>query len=224
MMKIMRHRWQIRFVHWVTALSIFILFFSGFGQMPVYKRYFVDQMPGLSWSSDYAITLHLHYYGAMILIFISVYYLFYLFLSKETDVLPKKGDVKESLLILLSLLGLAEEPENDKYLAEQRMAFAVTAVSILGLIITGLIKVLKNLPDTSIPLSLSFWATQIHNILTVILLISVVIHLLAFLIKDNRPLFSSMFTGRISLDYAKHRHSLWINRIEARNSKDKHIH
>ena len=93
MMKIMRHRWQIRFVHWVTALSIFILFFSGFGQMPVYKRYFVDQMPGLSWSSDYAITLHLHYYGAMILIFISVYYLFYLFLSKETDVLPKKGDV-----------------------------------------------------------------------------------------------------------------------------------
>ena len=127
-------------------------------------------------------------------------------------------------MILLSLLGLAEEPDNDKYLAEQRMAFAVTAVSILGLIITGLIKVLKNLPDTSIPLSLSFWATQIHNILTVILLISVVIHLLAFLIKDNRPLFSSMFTGRISLDYAKHRHSLWINRIEARNSKDKHIH
>lgn len=216
MMKIMRHRWQIRFVHWVTALSIFILFFTGFGQMPVYKRYFVDQMPGLAWSSDYLITLNIHYYAAMVLIFISVYYLLYLFLTKERDVLPRKGDFKESLLIFLSLLGLAQEPENDKYLAEQRMAFAVTALSIAGLIVTGLIKVLKNMPDFSISLSLSFWATQIHNLLTLVLLISVVVHLLAFLIKDNRPLFSSMFTGRVSLDYAKHRHSLWINRMEGK--------
>lgn len=161
MMKIMRHRWQVRFVHWVTALSIFILFFTGFGQMPVYKRYFVDQLPGLGWSSNYLITLNIHYYAAMALIFTSVYYLLYLFLTKETDVLPRKGDFKESLLIFLSMAGLAQEPENDKYLAEQRMAFAVTAFSILGLIVTGLIKVLKNLPETSIPLSLSFWATQI---------------------------------------------------------------
>ncbi|MGI6420592.1 MAG: formate dehydrogenase subunit gamma [Syntrophomonadaceae bacterium] len=214
MMKIMRHRWQVRFVHWVTALSIFILFFTGFGQMPVYKRYFVDQLPGLGWSSNYLITLNIHYYAAMALIFTSVYYLLYLFLTKETDVLPRKGDFKESLLIFLSMAGLAQEPENDKYLAEQRMAFAVTAFSILGLIVTGLIKVLKNLPETSIPLSLSFWATQIHNLLTVILLLSVVIHLLAFLIKDNRPLFSSMFTGQIPLDYARHRHALWIKRME----------
>lgn len=213
-MKIMRHRWQIRFVHWVTALSIFVLFFTGFGQMPVYKRYFVDQLPGLGWSSDYLITLNIHYYAAMVLIFISVYYLLYLFLTKERDVFPRKGDFKESLLIFLSMVGLAQEPENDKYLAEQRMAFAVTALSVAGLIITGLIKVLKNLPDTGIPLSISFWATQIHNLLTVILLISVVIHLLAFLIKDNRPLFSTMFTGRVSLDYARHRHSLWIKRMK----------
>ncbi len=215
-MMIMRHRWQVRLVHWITAFSIFLLFFTGFGQMPVYKRYLVDQMPGLGWSSNYLITLNIHYYAAMVLIFISFYYLFYLFLTKERDVLPRKGDFKESLLIFLSMAGLAEEPENGKYLAEQRMAFAVTAFTIAGLIITGLIKVLKNLPDISIPLSLSFWATQIHNLLTVVLLISIVIHLLAFLIKDNRPLFPSMFTGRISLDYAKRRHPLWIKIIKGK--------
>ena len=214
MMKIPRHNLQVRFTHWITVLSIFMLFFTGFGQMPVYKRYFIDQVPGLEWSSNYLITLNIHYYAAMVLIFISFFYMFYLLLSKETDILPRKGDFKESLIIFASLLGLAKEPQNDKYLAEQRMAFAVTGLSIAGLIVTGLIKVLKNLPDNNIPLQVSFWATQVHNIFTVILLISIVVHLLAFLIKDNRPLFLSMFNGKISLDYARHRHSLWIRRTE----------
>ncbi len=214
MMRIPRHSVQVRFTHWITALSIFALFFTGFGQMPIYKRYFIDQVPGLEWSSNYLVTLNVHYYAAMVLIFISFFYAGYLLLSKKTDILPRKGDFKESLIIFASLLGLAKEPENDKYLAEQRMAFAVTGLSIAGLIITGLIKILKNLPDAHIPLQISFWATQVHNILTVILLISIVVHLLAFLIKDNRPLFPSMFNGKISLDYARHRHSLWITRIE----------
>lgn len=213
-MKIPRHSIQVRFTHWITALAILVLFFSGFGQMPVYKRYFVDQISGLEWSSNYLITLNMHYYAAILLMFISFFYGCYLLLSKETDVFPRKGDFKESLIIFASLLGLAKEPENDKYLAEQRMAFAVTALSITGLIVTGLIKIFKNLPDTNIPLAVSFWATQVHNLLTVILLISIVVHLLAFLIKDNRPLFLSMFNGKISLDYARHRHSIWIRRME----------
>ena len=208
-MKILRHKLAIRFTHWVTAISIFFLFFTGFGQMPVYKRYYVDQVPGLGWSSDYGISLNLHYYAAMVLIFISAYYVFYLISTKETDILPRRGDLKESWLILASLVGLAKEPKNHKYLAEQRLAFAVTAVSILALIVSGIIKVLKNLPDVNVPLYISFWATQIHNVFTVVLLISVVVHLLAFLIKDNRPLVASMFTGRISAEYAKRRHSLW---------------
>ncbi len=214
-MTILRHKWQVRLVHWITALSIFLLFFTGFGQMPVYKRYMVDQLPGLSWSSNYASTLHLHYYAAMVLIFISTYYLLYLVLTRETDILPRKGDFKETMIIFLSMVGLAREPENNKYLAEQRLAFAVTAFSVAALIITGLIKVLKNLPGSSVPLPVSFWATQVHNIFTVILLVSVVAHLLAFLIKDNRSLFPSMFTGRISLDYARHRHSLWIKGMQS---------
>ncbi len=214
MMKILRHSLQVRFTHWITALSIFMLFFTGFGQMPLYKRYFVDQIPGLQWTSNYLITLKLHYHAAAVLVFISFFYIFYLLFSKKTDILPRKGDFKESLIIFASLVGLAKEPENDKYLAEQRMAFAVTAISIAGLIFTGLVKVFKNLPDITIPLPVSFWATQVHNIFTVVLLISVVAHLLAFLIKANRPLFLSMFNGKISLDYARHRHSLWIRRIE----------
>lgn len=218
-MKIKRHNLAIRFTHWVTALSIFVLFFSGFGQMPIYKRYFVDQLPGMAWTSDFLVTVNLHYYAAMILVFISVYYLTYLLMSKETDILPRKGDFKESILIFASLVGLVEEPENDKYLAEQRLAFAVTAIAILGLIITGLIKVYKNLSWGDLPLVLTFWSTQIHNILTVILLLSIIAHLLAFLIKDNRPLVPSMFSGKISSEYVARRHSKWMKKLQKTSNK-----
>lgn len=216
-MKISRHNLAVRFTHWLTAISIFILFFSGFGQMPVYKRYYVDQLPGLGWSSDFIFTLQLHYWAAAVLIFIVVYYAVYLLTTRSFDIFPQKGDFRESLKILGALLGLTEEPESDKYLAEQRLAFAVTAFSIIMLIITGLIKVYKNLPGHEVSINLVFWTAQIHNLFTVILLISVIFHLGAFIIKANRPLFSSMFSGNISTAYVQHRHQKWWRRLEQNN-------
>ena len=112
------------------------------------------------------------------------------------------------------MLGLTEEPESDKYLAEQRLAFAVTAFSIVMLIITGLIKVYKNLPGTDVSANAVFWTAQIHNLFTVILLVSIVFHLGAFFIKANRPLLPSMFTGKISAAYVQHRHQKWWHKLE----------
>ncbi|NLB88959.1 MAG: cytochrome b/b6 domain-containing protein, partial [Syntrophomonadaceae bacterium] len=205
---------------WVTALSIFVLLFTGIGQMPVYKRYNVDQIPSLSWSSDFLVTLHIHYIAALVLIFISIYYLTYLITSKRFDILPQKGEVKKSIQILASMVGLASEPENEKYLAEQRLAFAVTAFSILMLILTGLIKVYKNLPGTYLSATWIFWSAQLHNLFTFILLFAIIIHLLAFLIKDNRPLVPSMFTGKIAKDYVERRHKLWLAELEGKHLEE----
>lgn len=219
-MKINRHNIAIRFTHWVTALSIFVLFFTGFGQMPVYKRYFVDQIYGLTWSSNFLTTLNIHYIAAIILIFISIYYITYLIISGKRDVIPRKGDFKESVQIFASMVGLAEEPENDKYLAEQRLAFAVTAFSVLVLIVTGILKVYKNIPGSELSAGTIFWLAQIHNLFTVILLFSIIVHVLAFLIKDNRPLVASMFTGKIDRDYVIHRHSKWWKKLSKDNQAE----
>lgn len=214
-MKIPRHNLAIRFTHWVTAFSIFVLMFTGFGQMPIYKRYYIDQIPGMGWSSNYSVTLQLHYLAAAALIFISAYYLFYLWLSKETDVIPRRGDLRESGQIILALIGKGQEPESDKYLAEQRLAFMVTAVSTGMLILTGALKVYKNLyPGVLLPGQV-FWVAQFHNLFTVILLISIVFHLGAFIIKANRSLLPSMFTGEIDKDYVVHRHGKWWAKLEA---------
>jgi len=103
------------------------------------------------------------------------------------------------------MAGLAEEPDNDKYLAEQRFAFAFTAGSILILIVSGGVKIVKNLAGVFIPETILLWATNIHNLFTALLLICIVVHLLAFLLKDNRPLVASMFTGKIGVEYVKRR-------------------
>lgn len=218
-MKIMRHNLAIRFTHWVTAISIFVLLFTGFGQMPIYRRYNVDTIPGFSWSSDFLITVNIHYIAAVFLIFISIYYLSYLIMTKRWDILPKKGDTKESLIIMASMVSLAKEPENDKFLAEQRLAFAVTAFSVLMLIVTGLIKVYKNLPATDLSSTWIFWSAQLHNLFTFILLLSIIMHLLAFLYKDNRPLVASMFTGKIPKDYVQRRHTIWLAKLEGENTE-----
>lgn len=212
-MKIKRHNAIIRFTHWVTMASIFILLFTGIGQMPVYKRYYVDQIPGLAWSSNFISTLNLHYAAAIALIFISVYYVTYLLYSKNWEIIPRRGDFKESIQIFASMVGLAEEPDNDKYLAEQRLAFSVTALSIGALIITGLLKIYKNIAGVNFSESSIFWLAQIHNLFTVILLFSIIVHLLAFLIKDNRPLVASMFTGWIDREYVIHRHNRWWRKL-----------
>ena len=47
---IKRHSGLVRFTHWAVALSGLALLFSGFGHLPMYKRYNIIQLPGLAWS------------------------------------------------------------------------------------------------------------------------------------------------------------------------------
>lgn len=44
--------------------------------------------------------------------------------NPETAAVPRRGDLKESLLIILAMFGFGEEPKSHKFLAEQRLAYA----------------------------------------------------------------------------------------------------
>ena len=136
--KIKRHRLSVLFVHWAVAISTFILIFSGFGQMPLYKRYMLDRVPGLSWVSDFSVTLSIHYWAAAVLIFAMVYHIVFHSIRRDFDMLPRRGDIKESVQIIMAVFGFGKEPENDKYLAEQRLAYVFIGFSLLILIAVGL--------------------------------------------------------------------------------------
>lgn len=218
--KIRRHGFSVRFVHWTVAVSTFLLIFSGMGQMPIYKRYMVDQLPGLGWTSDYSITLAIHYWAAAALILAVVYHLVYHGLRRDFAILPRRGDVKESGRIIMAMLGRGEEPDNDKYLAEQRLAYAFIGFSLLLVIVTGVIKVLKNLLQFSFSEGVVFWATTLHNVGMFLIIIGVMAHLGAFLFKDNRFLLPGMFTGKVDLDYARRRHRLWSEQMDKKGADD----
>jgi formate dehydrogenase gamma subunit len=215
--KILRHKPLVRAVHWMTAISTFILIFSGIGQMPMYKRYMLSELPGLAWTADYQATLILHYIAATVLVLTAIFHLVYHVSLKEFTIVPKRGDVKESFLIIKAMFGFGEEPPSGKYLAEQRLAYAYIAFSLFLIIVTGIIKVIKNFAAFSISEATMIWVTLIHNIGMIMIMLGIFLHLAAFIFKENRALVPSMFTGYISEDYIKHRHNIWYKELEQSN-------
>lgn len=212
--KILRQTLSNRVVHWITALSIFSLIISGFGQMPMYKRYNITKLPFSTWLGEYSITLVMHYIGAIILIFIVTYHIFVHGLQKQLDALPKKGDLKASYQIIKAMITKGEEPPSDKYLAEQRLAYLAIGVTILLLIVTGMVKMVKNAGLFHFPEIILTLSTQIHNAATFVMVFLIIGHLAAFLVKANRKLLPGMFSGYVDEAYVEHRHAIWYKKLK----------
>ncbi len=211
---IKRHGFSGRFVHWTVALSTVVLIISGLGQLPLFKRYFVDTLPGLAWTSDFGVTLQLHYLAAAALTLAVVYHVVYHTTRREFDIVPRRGDLRESYQIIKAMFGRGEEPDSDKYLAEQRVAYAFIGGAILLVIATGYLKAVKNLPGVELPYWLLWTTTTLHNLAMFLIILGIGGHLAAFLIKENRALLPGMFTGRVSLAYAQKRHCLWCDGLD----------
>lgn len=48
------------------GISVLLLALTGFGQMPVFKRYYIADIPGLGWLARFYITHAIHYITAAI--------------------------------------------------------------------------------------------------------------------------------------------------------------
>jgi hypothetical protein len=58
-------KWQ----RYLFGLNLLALALSGFGQMPIFKRYYIADIPGMAWTADYWFTHKMHYIGAAVLLF-----------------------------------------------------------------------------------------------------------------------------------------------------------
>ena len=101
-----------------------------------------------------------------------------------------------------------------KYLPEQRLAYVGMAFIIALLIISGLIKTYKNIYAPDMSLTVVLTATWIHNIFFVLFFLAFLGHMAAIALRPNWPMVRGIFTGNVRLDYARHRHSLWLTDIE----------
>ncbi len=207
---VFRHSLTVRWTHWIIALSGIMLLFSGFGQMPMYKRYNVIKIPGFAWSSNYEITLLIHYICAAVFTAAVLFHLVYHWRRKEFGIMPKRGDIGDAIQGFKAMFGFGQEPQNAKFQAKQRVIYAIIGSTSLILIATGLIKSYKNLGAIVLnPMFLQAMAF-IHTGVGMLFLMLFLAHVAALLLKGHRPLIPSMFTGRVSREYAEKHHPAWL--------------
>lgn len=212
--RVIRHGKLELLEHWAIALSGLVLLITGIFELPVAKRYYIITVPGLGWTADFITSLYLHYTAAFIFTLVGVFHIVYHGLRAEKGLMPQKGDLAQSIIVIKSFIGLGQEPPMPKYLPEQRLAYAGMAFIILMLIVSGLVKTYKNIyaPDLSHTVLLT--ATWTHNIFFVLFFLAFLAHMAALALRPNWPLVRGIFTGKVRLDYARHRHALWINELE----------
>ena len=86
-------------VRWIYLMTTFFLVLTGFGQMPIFKRYYIADIPGLGWLAEFFVTHYIHYLGAVVLLALAAYILTdYLMLKRNSRRMTASGWVRNALL------------------------------------------------------------------------------------------------------------------------------
>jgi uncharacterized membrane protein YhaH (DUF805 family) len=80
--------------------SAVVLGFSGFGQMPIYYRYYITSIPGLGWASSFYATQLVHYLAAtLFLALVAFFVINHLLGRRRQRRLTRSGLVRTVLLV-----------------------------------------------------------------------------------------------------------------------------
>ena len=109
-------------MRYLYLVTIFFLVLTGFGQMPVFKRYYIADIPGLGWLGQFFVTHYMHY------------------------------------LFAILLLGIT--------------AFIIRGAVLFGLVITGVLLVIRNLAVSNFPPDLIIFLDISHLTLVMVLLMA----------------------------------------------------
>ena len=96
-----------RAVRYIYLMTVFFLTLTGFGQMPIFKRYYIADIPGLGWLAQFYVTHYIHYLGAVfILALVSYMIIDYLLLQKKRMRLTASGYVRGAILVGILISGI----------------------------------------------------------------------------------------------------------------------
>jgi len=94
-------------VYYIYLLTMFFITLSGFGQMPIFKRYYIADIPGMGWLAMFYITHYIHYICAALIIGITSYTAAdYLLLAKKNLKLTFTGYLRAALIAGLITTGI----------------------------------------------------------------------------------------------------------------------
>ena len=96
-----------RAVGYVYLITVFFLTLTGFGQMPIFKRYYIADIPGFGWLAQFYVTHYIHYLGAILILALVTYMIIdYLILQKNRIRLTASGYVRGTILVGILVSGL----------------------------------------------------------------------------------------------------------------------
>ncbi|MBU1183144.1 MAG: hypothetical protein KKF00_13470 [Proteobacteria bacterium] len=94
-------------VYYLYLLTILFITLSGFGQMPIFKRYYIADIPGLGWLAKFYITHYIHYICAALIIGITSYATAdYLLLARKKLKLAFTGYLRAAMITGLMITGV----------------------------------------------------------------------------------------------------------------------
>ena len=102
-----RSKTSNRAVRYVYLVTVFFLTLTGFGQMPIFKRYYIADIPGFGWLAQFYVTHYIHYLGAVLILTLVTYMIIdYLILQKKRIRLTASGYVRSTILAAILVSGL----------------------------------------------------------------------------------------------------------------------
>jgi hypothetical protein len=124
-----------RTVRYVYLITVALLTLTGFGQMPIFKRYYIADIPGLGWLAQFYVTHYIHYLAAIFILALVAYLIIdYLILQKKHLRLTASGYVRGAILAGILVSGILLVIRN---LTESR--FAPEFIIFLDLAHLGLV-------------------------------------------------------------------------------------
>ena len=86
-------------IRYFYLTTVFFLTLTGFGQMPIFKRYYIADLPGLGWLAEFFVTHYIHYLVAIIFLALASYLVVdYVVLQRQSRKLTKTGWIRCILL------------------------------------------------------------------------------------------------------------------------------
>jgi hypothetical protein len=96
-----------RTVRYVYMITVLFLTLTGFGQMPIFKRYYIADIPGFGWLAQFYVTHYIHYLGAILILGLVSYMIIdYLILQKRSIRLTAFGYIRGAILVGILLSGI----------------------------------------------------------------------------------------------------------------------
>ena len=124
---------------WYYLITVIFLLLSGFGQMPIFKRYYIADIPGLGWLAEFFITHYIHYLAAILFLALTSYMIIdYLLSKRKSRQMTVTGYLRSALLagilasgIFLVIRNLAETNFSSGFIIFLNLCHLGLAISLL---------------------------------------------------------------------------------------------